>query len=60
MTHMCDSVLLLDDDGTVFEIPADDVEIDGDGFWLLATEGEDEECFYEFVDVEIELEDDQA
>lgn len=58
MTHMSDSVFLLDGDD-VFEIPADDVELeaDGSGFWLLAADGEDEEEFYEFCDVEIELED---
>ena len=55
MSQPQDSVLLLDDDGTVYEIPADDVELEGDGFWLLAAEGEDEEEFYELVDVEIEL-----
>jgi hypothetical protein len=55
MSQPQDSVLLLDDDGTVYEIPADDVEFDGDGFWLLAAEGEDEEEFYELVDVEVEL-----
>ena len=50
-------MLILDEDGTVWEVDAEDVELepDGSGFWLLAAEEEDEEDFYEFVDVEIEL-----
>lgn len=48
-------MLILEDDGSVYEVPADDCELECDGFWLLAADGEDEEEFYEFVDVEIEL-----
>lgn len=46
-------MLILDDDGTVYEVDADDCEVEGDGFWLLAAEGEDEDEFYDFVDVEV-------
>lgn len=48
-------MLILDDDGSVYEVPADDCEVEGDGFWYLAAEDENEDEFYEFVDVEIEL-----
>jgi hypothetical protein len=53
-------MLILDDDGSVFEVPADDCELeaDGSGFWYLAAEGEDFEEFYEFVEIDVELEDD--
>jgi hypothetical protein len=54
------SMLILEDDGSVFEVPDDDCEVEGDGFWLLAADGEDEEEFYEFCDVEVELDEDSA
>jgi hypothetical protein len=49
-------MLVLEND-EVYEVPADDVELapDGTGFWLLAADGEDEEEFYEYVEVEYEL-----
>ncbi len=36
------------------EVPDEDCEVEGDGFWLLAADDEDFEEFYEFVDVEFE------
>jgi hypothetical protein len=54
-------MLLLEND-EVYEVPADDVEEDpsGLGFWYLAADGEDEEEFYEYVEVEYELDEDAA
>lgn len=49
-------MLILEDDGSIYEVPADDCEVEDDGFWYLAADGEDEEEFYEFVDVEFEVE----
>lgn len=42
------------------EVPDEDVELeaDGSGFWLLAADGEDEEEFYEFEEVEFEADED--
>jgi len=40
---------LIDDE--LFEVDEADVELDEGGFWL-AFEGEDEESFYEFCDVD--------
>jgi hypothetical protein len=50
--------LILESD-EVFEVADDDVEEDpsGLGFWLLAAEGEDEEEFYSYEEVEYELDD---
>lgn len=55
-------MLILDENDELFEVPADDCELeaDGSGFWYLAADGEDEEEFYEFVDVEVELDSDDA
>lgn len=54
-------VLILEND-EVYEVPADDVEQDpsGLGFWLLAAEGEDEEEFYSYEEVEYELDEADA
>lgn len=41
--------VLIDDE--LFEVDEADVELDEGGFWL-AFEGEDEESFYEFCDVD--------
>lgn len=48
--------LILEND-EVFEVPDADVEEDpsGLGFWYLAAEGEDEEEFYSYEEVEYEL-----
>lgn len=43
-------MFLYDDDGLRYEVDADDCEVEGDGFWLLAAEGEDTEDFYTFCD----------
>jgi hypothetical protein len=40
---------LIDDE--LFEVDEADVELDEGGFWL-AFEGEDEESFYEFCDID--------
>jgi hypothetical protein len=57
-TTESDRMYILDGDD-VFEVPADDCEPEGNGFWLLAADGEDEEEFYEFLDVEVELDDEE-
>jgi hypothetical protein len=41
--------VLIEDE--LFEVDEADVEVEGDGFWL-AFEGEDEESFHEFCDVD--------
>lgn len=51
-------MLILDENDELFEVPADDCEVEGNGFWYLAADGEDEEEFYEFCDVECDDEDD--
>lgn len=45
---------ILDDNDTLWEVDPADCEVaeDGSGFWYLAADGEDEEEFYEFCDVE--------
>lgn len=47
--------LILDGDD-LYEVSDEDVEYeqDGSGFWLLASEDEDSEDFYEFCDVSVE------
>lgn len=46
--------MVLYEDGLRYEVEADDVELaeDGSGFWLLASEDEEFEEFYEFCDDE--------
>jgi hypothetical protein len=41
-------MLLYGDDGELYEVPEEDVELepDGSGFWLLAADDEDSEDFY--------------
>ena len=48
--------MLIYDESTeeVFEVPEEDCELEGNGFWLLAAEGEDEEEFYEFCEIDVE------
>ena len=41
--------MVLYEDGLRYEVDEDDVEVEGDGFWLLTENGEDEE-FYEFCE----------
>lgn len=53
-------MLLFGDDGELYEVPEEDVEVDGDGFWLLAADDEDSEDYYDFVDVEVEEDDEEA
>lgn len=52
-------MLILEDNGDVNEVPDEDCEVEGDGFWLLAAEDEEFEDFYEFVDVSFEPEDEE-
>ena len=48
---------LEDDDGTLWQVDPADCELDGNGFWYLAAEGEDHEDYYEFYDGDYDLED---
>lgn len=43
-------LILVDEDGSEYDVEASDVEEDedGSGVWLLAADGEDEEYFYEY------------
>lgn len=44
-------MLLIDEEsGECYEVDEADCEFEGEGFWLLAADGEDEEEFYELVD----------
>lgn len=44
-------MLLYGEDGELYEVPEEDCELDGEGFWYLAADDEESEDFYEFVDV---------
>ena len=37
-----------DENGDCYEVAEEDCEVEGDGFWLLASEDEEFEDFYEF------------
>jgi hypothetical protein len=43
-------MFLYDEDGSRWECDEADCELEADGFWLLAAEGEDFEDFYTFCD----------